>query len=96
MGVGGAKRKFRNNMAAINPLARVGAWKTDLPPEEQETLSKYVGWGGLSMAFDENNAAWADEFKELYVSLSPRRIPCGNGVHPDSILYTACCNQRYV
>ena len=36
-----------------------------------ETLAKYVGWGGLSMAFDENNAAWAEEFKELYASLSP-------------------------
>ena len=40
-------------------------------PEEQEILSRYVGWGGLSMAFDEHNAAWADEFKELYASLSP-------------------------
>ena len=71
LGVGGAKEKFRNNMAAINLLHEVELENRLATPEEQETLSKYVGWGGLSMAFDENNAAWADEFKELYVSLSP-------------------------
>lgn len=71
LGVGGAKEKFRNNMAAINLLHELELENRLATPEEQETLSKYVGWGGLSMAFDENNAAWADEFKELYVSLSP-------------------------
>ena len=71
LGVGGAKEKFRNNMAAINLLHELELENRLATPEEQETLSKYVGWGGLSMAFDENNAAWANEFQELYVSLSP-------------------------
>ena len=71
LGVGGAKEKFRNNMAAINLLHELELENRLATPEEQETLSKYVGWGGLSMAFDESNAAWADEFKELYASLSP-------------------------
>ena len=71
LGVGGAKEKFRNNMAAINLLHELELENRLATPEEQEILSKYVGWGGLSMAFDENNAAWADEFKELYASLSP-------------------------
>lgn len=71
LGVGGAKEKFRNNMAAINLLHELELENRLATPEEQETLSKYVGWGGLSMAFDENNAAWANEFQELYASLSP-------------------------
>ena len=71
LGVGGAKEKFRNNMAAINLLHELELKNRLATHEEQEILSKYVGWGGLSMAFDENNAAWADEFKELYASLSP-------------------------
>ena len=71
LGVGGAKEKFRNNMAAINLLHELELENRLATPEEQETLSKYVGWGGLSMAFDEHNTAWADEFKELYASLSP-------------------------
>ena len=71
LGVGGAKEKFRNNMAAVNLLHELEIENRLDTPEEQEILSRYVGWGGLSMAFDENNAAWANEFKELYVSLSP-------------------------
>ena len=71
IGVGGAKEKFRNNMAAINLLHELEIENRLATPEEQEVLSQYVGWGGLSMAFDEHNAAWAEEFKELYASLSP-------------------------
>ena len=71
IGVGGAKEKFRNNMAAINLLHELEIENRLATPEEQEALSRYVGWGGLSMAFDEHNAAWAEEFKELYASLSP-------------------------
>ena len=71
LGVGGAKDKFRNNMAAINLLHELEIENRLATPEEQEILSRYVGWGGLSMAFDERNAAWADEFKELYATLSP-------------------------
>ncbi len=71
LGVGGAKEKFRGNMAAVNLLHELQLENRLATPEEQEALSKYVGWGGLSMAFDENNAAWANEFTELYASLSP-------------------------
>ena len=71
IGVGGAKEKFRNNMAAINLLHELEIENRLATPEEQEVLSQYVGWGGLPMAFDEHNAAWAEEFKELYASLSP-------------------------
>ena len=71
LGVGGAKEKFRNNLAAVNLLHELQLENRLATPEEQETLAKYVGWGGLSMAFDENNAAWAEEFTELYASLSP-------------------------
>ena len=71
IGIGGAKEKFRNNMAAINLLHELEIENRLATPEEQEVLSRYVGWGGLSMAFDEHNAAWVEEFKELYASLSP-------------------------
>ena len=71
LGVGGAREKFRNNMAAIHLLHELELEHRLATPEEQEVLARYVGWGGLSMAFDENNAAWAQEFKELNASLSP-------------------------
>ena len=71
LGIGGAKEKFQNNMAAVNLLHELQLENRLATPEEQEILARYVGWGGLPMAFDENNAAWAEEFKELYESLSP-------------------------
>ena len=58
-------------MAAIHLLHELELENRLATPEEQEVLARYVGWGGLSMAFDENNAAWAEEFKELNASLSP-------------------------
>lgn len=70
LGVGGAKEKFRNNMSAIRLLHDLQIENRLATPEEQETLAKYVGWGGLSMAFDSNNAAWVDEYKELKSALS--------------------------
>ena len=70
LGVGGAKEKFRNNMSAIRFLHDLQIENRLATPEEQETLAKYVGWGGLSMAFDEKNASWANEYKELKSSLS--------------------------
>ena len=65
------KEKFKANMAAVNLLHDLEIENRLATPEEQKILAGYVGWGGLSMAFDENNAAWANEFKELYVTLSP-------------------------
>ena len=70
LGIGGAKEKFRNNMAAIRLLHDLQIENRLATPEEQETLAKYVGWGGLSMAFDEKNAAWVNEYKELKAELS--------------------------
>ena len=70
LGVGGAKEKFRNNMTAIRLLHDLQIENRLATPEEQETLAKYVGWGGLSMAFDEKNASWANEYRELKSSLS--------------------------
>ena len=64
------KEKFRNNMAAVSLLHELEIESRLATPEEQETLAKYVGWGGLSMAFDSNNAAWANEYKELKSVLS--------------------------
>lgn len=70
LGVGGAKEKFRNNLTAIRLLHDLQIENRLATPEEQEALAKYVGWGGLSMAFDEKNAAWANEYKELKAELS--------------------------
>ncbi len=70
LGIGGAKEKFRNNMAAIRLLHDLQIENRLATPEEQETLAKYVGWGGLSMVFDEKNASWANEYKELKAELS--------------------------
>ena len=71
LGVGGAKEKFRNNMAAINLLHELEFDNRLATPEEQKILSKYVGFGGLADAFDESKTNWADEYKELIVTLSP-------------------------
>ena len=70
LGVGSAKEKFRNNMAAIRLLHELQIENRHATPDEQEVLVKYVGWGGLSMAFDEHNAAWASEYQELKAELS--------------------------
>ena len=70
LGVGGAKEKFKANMAAIHLLHDLEIENRLATPEEQKTLSKYVGWGGLSAAFDEHNAAWVNEYKELKGVLS--------------------------
>lgn len=71
LGEGGHKEKFRANMNAINLLHELELDGRQAAPEEQETLSRYVGWGGLADAFDENKPTWADEFLELYTALSP-------------------------
>ena len=71
LGTGGAKAKFRANMAAINLLKELEFEGLQASPEQQEILSRYVGWGGLADAFDENKPNWADEFVELYATLSP-------------------------
>ena len=71
LGTGGAKAKFRANMDAINLLKELEFDGRQATPEEQDVLSKYVGWGGLADAFDESKDNWKDEFAELYAALSP-------------------------
>ena len=71
LGTGGAKAKFRANMDAINLLKELEYDGRQATPEEQNILSKYVGWGGLADAFDESKDNWKDEFAELYATLSP-------------------------
>ena len=71
LGKGGAKAKFRANMAAINLLKELEFEGAQATPEQQEILSRYVGWGGLADAFDEGKDNWKDEFAELYATLSP-------------------------
>ena len=71
LGIGGAKAKFRANMAAINLLKELEFEGAQATPEQQEILSRYVGWGGLADAFDESKDNWKDEFAELYAALSP-------------------------
>ena len=65
LGEGGAKAKFQNNLAAIQTLQKIEAEGRLASLEEQEVLSRYVGWGGLPMAFDDQNGAWADEYRRL-------------------------------
>ena len=65
LGAGGKKAKYGYNIAAIKLLKALEAEGRFATPEEQETLSRYVGWGGVPQAFDEQNAQWADEYAEL-------------------------------
>lgn len=65
------KEKYLNNINAIKKLKQLEKENRLATPEEQETLGKYVGWGGLSEAFDKNNSSWTNEYNELSSLLSP-------------------------
>ena len=67
----GKKARFRRNVEAIRILKECEFDNRFATPEEQKVLAQYVGWGGIPEAFDENNAAWTDEFFELSGLLSP-------------------------
>ena len=69
LGEGSPKQKFRANMDAIHTLRLLEEENRNATKEEQEVLSKYVGWGGLADVFDERKAAWADEYHELKTAL---------------------------
>ena len=71
LGAGGAKAKFRMNMDAINLLKELESEGRQATPDEQEVLSKYVGWGGLADAFDDGKPAWSAEYAELTATLTP-------------------------
>ena len=70
LGVATAKEKFQRNVEAIRTLETIESEKRPATNEEQEVLSKYVGWGGLADAFDETKSAWAKEYAELKTLLS--------------------------
>ncbi len=70
LGKGTPKEKFRDNMNAIHTLLTLEAEDRDATPEEQQILSKYVGWGGLADVFDERKSAWSSEYQELKSTLS--------------------------
>lgn len=65
LGAGGAKTKFKANIEAIRLLQTLDAEQRQATAEEQEVLSRYVGWGGIPQAFDEKNADWAKEYAKL-------------------------------
>lgn len=71
LGAGGPKQKFRANMDAILILKALEYENRLATPEEQETLSHFVGWGGIPAAFDDKNEAWAAEYAELKAALTP-------------------------
>lgn len=72
LGEGGAKTKFKNNLLAIQTLKQIESEDRTATPEEQEILSKYVGWGGLAKAFDSENEQWSKEFAQLSDALTPK------------------------
>ena len=71
LGAGGPKAKYKANMEAIHLLQTLEKEERLATPEEQEILSRYVGWGGIPQAFEESNSSWADEYLELKNTLSP-------------------------
>ena len=71
LGQGTPKEKFRANIMAIQLLKKCEDEKRNATSEEQEILSRYVGWGGLADAFDETKAAWETEYLELKTVLTP-------------------------
>lgn len=68
--LGGPKARYQTNVAAIRLLKELENESRLAAPQEQEILSKYVGWGGLPQAFDSNNAQWQEEYEQLHSLLS--------------------------
>lgn len=79
LGAGGQKTKYQNNVAAIRLLKDLEAQGRSATPEEQEVLSRYVGWGGIPQAFDETNEKWASEYAELKTLLTPEEYASARG-----------------
>ena len=71
LGEGGPKAKFRKNLTAITTLKQIESENRTATPEEQQVLSKYVGWGGIPDAFDNTKADWKNEYQELKAILTP-------------------------
>lgn len=79
LGAGGQKTKYQNNVAAIRLLKDLEAQGRSATPEEQEVLSRYVGWGGIPQAFDAANEKWASEYTELKTLLTPEEYASARG-----------------
>ena len=79
LGAGGPKAKFRANMDAIHLLKTLEAEGRLATAEEQEVLSRFVGWGGISQAFDPDNASWAKEYVEVKAALTPEEYRDARG-----------------
>lgn len=79
LGAGGQKTKYQNNVAAIRLLKDLEAQGRSATPEEQEVLSRYVGWGGIPQAFDEANEKWTSEYAELKTLLTPEEYASARG-----------------
>ncbi len=71
LGAGGAKTKFKDNIASLELLKELESNKRQASPDEQAILARYVGWGGIPQAFDETNSDWENEYKRLRDLLSP-------------------------
>lgn len=79
LGVGGVKTKYAMNVAAIHTLKQIEAENRLATPEEQETISKYVGWGGIADAFDPAKENWAKEYSQLKELLTPEEYQSAQG-----------------
>ena len=79
LGAGGQKAKYQANIAAIRTLKQIEAEHRLATPEEQETLSRYVGWGGIADAFDPNRENWTKEYAELKDLLTPEEYQSAQG-----------------
>ncbi|MGN0593610.1 MAG: type I restriction-modification enzyme R subunit C-terminal domain-containing protein, partial [Hominimerdicola sp.] len=88
LGEGGAKAKFNANINAIQTLQKIEAENRTATPDEQEILSKYVGWGGLANAFDESKSDWANEYAQLKDLLTEKEYSSARASTLDSF-YTA-------
>ena len=88
LGEGSKREKFQNNIEAIRTLQLIENEERPATPEEQETLSKYIGWGGLQEAFDENNSAWSKEYSELINLLSEEEYEAARSTVNDAF-YTS-------
>lgn len=81
LGQGTPKEKFRANIMAIQLLKKCEDENRNATPEEQEILSRYVGWGGLADAFDETKSAWETEYLELKTVLTPEEYAAAELPH---------------
>lgn len=79
LGAGGQKTKCASNIAAIKLLKQLETENRNATAEEQETLSKYVGWGGIPQAFDSNNDKWSAEYAQLKELLTDEEYAAAKG-----------------